>query len=81
MYDRKKTLNEAYKNRIDEIIDEAWSPLKDKTSMNTPSELKSNADANMGYSNSDHRKHSTNSKFNISNKTNKTIDKVVLNSK
>ena len=49
--------------------------------MNTPSELKSNADANMGYSHSDHRKHSTNSKFNISNKTNKTIDKVVLNSK
>ena len=49
--------------------------------MNTPSELKSNADGNIDYNHSDQRKHSNNSKINVSNMTNKTIDKIMINSK
>lgn len=38
-YDRKKTMNEGYKRKIDE---ESCSPLKDITSHHTPSEMISN---------------------------------------
>ena len=65
-----KTMNEDYDRNIE---DESWSPLKDKTSFYTPTELISNNDVN-------HDKTSPSKVKKISENTN-ISDKVIIHSK
>ena len=70
-YDRKKTMNEVYKHRI---VEEDCSPLKDKTTFNTPSDMASVIDYKMKRV-SDNTMEDINDKITLKEASNSNLEK------